>query len=54
MFKRKFEGEGDVKIGVEQLFKSSGIEIADRLSIYHINQSLVNLRNISQVTEAGI
>lgn len=38
---------------VDELFKSSGIELADRLSIEHINLSLENLRNISDETIDG-
>lgn len=46
MLSKKFEGEGDVPKAIDELFKSSGIELADRLSIDHINLSLDNLRSI--------
>lgn len=35
----------DVPVGVEMLFESSGIEIADKLSIDYINLSLKNLQS---------
>lgn len=43
----KFENkERDVPIGVEMLFGSNGIEMADKLSIDYINLSLENLRSM--------
>lgn len=35
--------ERDVPLGVELLFESNGIELADKLSIDHINASLADL-----------
>jgi hypothetical protein len=40
---RKFQSEGDALRGVELLNSTSGIEIADALSIEHILLSLSNL-----------
>ena len=46
MLKRKCQEEGDVPKTIEILKNSSGIEIADKLSIDHIYQSLDNLESI--------
>ncbi|TNV82886.1 hypothetical protein FGO68_gene14757 [Halteria grandinella] len=44
--KRKCEGEGDVQQALSLLQRSSGIEVADQLSIEHIRQSLRNLGGV--------
>jgi hypothetical protein len=44
MLKRKCEG--DVPIALDILSRSAGIEVADRLSIEHIRQSVLNLQEI--------
>jgi hypothetical protein len=46
MLKRKCENEGDVSKAIDLLFTSKGIEIADRLSIDHIKQSIINLTEV--------
>jgi hypothetical protein len=46
MLKRKCEHEGDVPKAIDLLLKSKGIEIADRLSIEHIKQSIINLGEV--------
>lgn len=46
MLKRKCESQGDVSKVIDTLFNSSGIEVADKLSIEHIKQSIVNLEEI--------
>lgn len=43
MLKRKCESEGDVQKAIEILKNSSGIEVADELSIDHIKDSIHNL-----------
>ena len=47
MCKRKFQEPGDVPLAIDYLFKSSGIETADKLSIDHLKQSLINLEDVS-------
>lgn len=49
MLKRKFQQPGDVQVALGQLFKSNGIEIADELSIDHINDSIRNLEEIQYI-----
>ncbi|CDW74503.1 solanesyl diphosphate synthase [Stylonychia lemnae] len=44
--KRKFQEPGDVQFAIDHLFKSSGIEMADKLSIDYINESLLNLDSL--------
>jgi len=46
MMVRKFQSEGDALRGVELLNSTSGIEIADALSIEHILLSLQNLEQL--------
>jgi len=43
MILRKFEEKGDVAKAVQVLESTSGIEVADRLSIEHIYQSISNI-----------
>jgi len=47
MLKRKCQNEGDVPFAIDVLFGSSGIEMSDRLSIDHINESIHNLQTIT-------
>jgi len=50
MLRRKCDKEGDVPKAIDLLQKSVGIEVSDKLSIGHINQSLINLRKITTAT----
>lgn len=55
MLKRKCEGDGDVPKAVDILMNSAGIEVADRLSIDHIKESVINLREVrdERVSDGG-
>ncbi len=44
--RRKFQEQGDIEFAKEQLMRSSGIEVADKLSIEHINLSLESLLKV--------
>lgn len=46
MLKRKCDKQGDVKQAIDILFASSGIEIADKLSIRHIEESIIQLESV--------
>lgn len=47
MLKRKCDQEGDVPFAIDLLMnKSAGIEVADKLSIKHIKESIDNLNMI--------
>ena len=50
MLKRKCQQPEDVAKAIETLQSSAGIEMADRLSIEHIRESIVNLTEIRQGT----
>jgi len=54
MLKRKCQQPGDVAKAIETLQTSAGIEIADRLSIDHIRESIVNLTEVKQGTAKAI
>lgn len=54
MLKRKCESEGDVPKALDILFKSVGIELADRLSIEHIKDSIINLSEVREERRAVI
>ena len=47
MLKRKCETEGDIPKAIDLLKKSAGIEVSDKLSIWHIYESLDNLESIN-------
>jgi hypothetical protein len=54
MLKRKCEQEGDVSFAIDLLMnRTAGIEVADRLSIEHIKESINNLRDITNSTING-
>lgn len=46
MLKRKFQEEGDKEVALELVQSEMGIEMADKLSIDYINQSIKNLESI--------
>ena len=54
MIKRKFEGDGDVAYALDLILSKEvvGIEMADKLSIEHIRQSIESLEKVrdSKVT----
>lgn len=51
MLKTKCESKGDIPKALEELQRSVGIELSDKLSILHINESLINLQSITTNNE---